>query len=34
MLRTQRFDGSRLAAQLGEEIRVFTAAGVTASMEP
>jgi hypothetical protein len=33
-LRTQRFDGSRLAAQLGEEIREFTAAGVTASMEP
>jgi hypothetical protein len=34
MLRTRRFDGSPLAEQLGEEIRDFTAAGVTAATGP
>ncbi|HEY0935867.1 MAG TPA: hypothetical protein VGD91_19275 [Trebonia sp.] len=29
MLRTRRFNGSTLAAQLGEEIKEFTAVGVT-----
>ena len=34
MLRTQRFDGSPLATQLGEEIREFTEASATTAAGP